>query len=106
MEGYPVVDHYGKTINPSTAYRLTISTPEMWTDQGMPKGNSRDMPDPWHYNHFITYNDLWKQFEDQGQGIKDYCDYGNCPLPHPSEHITPHDFVSLASILNSYCGIE
>lgn len=103
VSGYPVVEHGKRPMDPSKDYNLTISNPESWYDNGKPKIGSSDL---YSVDTFISYQDLWDTFENQGEGIKDYCDFENCPLPAPYENPSFHDFVHLASIIHPYCGIE
>ncbi len=102
-EGYPVVEHGKRPLDPVKDYRLTISNPEAWTDSGKVRfGHSRI----YHTDTLISYSDLWKAFERGGKGIKSFCDFENCPLPSPTENPCFLDFVQLASTVSAYSGIE
>jgi hypothetical protein len=102
--GYPVVEHGRRPLDPAKPYNLTISNPRHWPDGRLRVGTrSRDA---WKVDTFTSYKDLWETFERAGQGIRDFCDFENCPLPAPDESPTFHDFVHLAGIVDSYCGID
>lgn len=125
--GYPVVEHGKRPLHPQKLYLLTISNPEAWTDSGTralleqhkPKGANGQPVPTWKVYTWISYEDLWKQFQAAGDGIKDFCDFKNCPFPHPQDgrkfcaegdpekpQPTYLDFASLAGVVNDYRGIQ
>lgn len=102
---YPVVEHGKKPMDPETDYLLTISNYHNWTDNGKPKiGFTKD--ELYLYCGMISYADLWETFTRHGDGIKEFCDFKNCPHPAPDENPSFYDFVSLAGTVSGYCGIE
>jgi hypothetical protein len=101
--GYPVVEHRDKKMNPRKDYWLTISDPSKWTFDGAPYPMAEDR---YLFAGMVSYQELWDYFNEQGQGIKDYCDFANCPYPSPDEEPTHMDLASLAGTLFSYCGLE
>lgn len=131
--GYPVVEHGKTPLHPQRLYRLTISNPEAWTDSGtralMAQHRPIHLGHPipiWKVDGWFSYEELWKRFmaksaEESGSrwNIKAFCDFENCPLPHPQDgrrcapggdpekpRPTFGDFVTLAGIIDSYCGLE
>lgn len=103
--GYPVVEHHSSKMNPKKDYLLTISNPSSWADSGGGVKPGRGHT-AYRVYTFVSYQEMWERFEKQGEGIKKFCDFENCPLPTPENTSSFHDFVNLASILDSYCGIE
>lgn len=101
--GYPVVEHGKSPMDPAKDYRLTISNPNAWTDSGQVKFGKGHKA--YHFDGFISYKNLWELFESRGEGIKSFCDFKNYPYPAPDESPSFHDFVSLASTVDTYCGI-
>ena len=102
--GYPVVRPQGKTFNPDRPYDLTISNPENWSNGAVRK--KKDRLWDYRYSGFTSYKELWRQFERQGDGIKSYCDFENCPLPTPDQSPDYYAFLHLAGTLINYCGID
>lgn len=103
QEGYAVVAHSNKPMDPDGMYELTISEPRHWPNGRLRPGTHSK--DAWAVNCFTTYVELWKSFLRGGDGIKSFCDFKNCPFPAPTESPGFSDFASLAGIVNSYHGI-
>jgi hypothetical protein len=109
-EGYPVVEHGKRPLDPKQRYRLTISDPAAWNDAGTAVLINRRMignhPTPaWDTDDWFSYEELWQRFVAGGAGIKSFCDFENCPPPSPEQQPGFLDFVGLASILRWYCGL-
>jgi hypothetical protein len=83
---------------------LTISNPQLWTDDGKIAEPGTNREDLYLVDTDVCWDDLWEIFESQGQGIKDYCDWENCPIE--SENPTLWDMLQLISVLHGYCGVE
>lgn len=101
--GYPVVKHGKSKLNPEKEYLLTISNERYW-----PYGKNKigtPIDKLYHVHTFISYVALWESFLKAGNGIQSYCDFANCPLPAPNESPDYSDFVTLAGIVHSYCGL-
>lgn len=102
--GYPVVEHGKRPLDPAALYTLTISNPSLWPYGTLRPGTkSRDA---WDTNIFISYKDLWESFLRGGTGIKDFCDFKNCPYPSPEENPTFNDFANLAGTVRWYHGLD
>lgn len=101
-EGYPVIEVYAKSLNVKTQLSLTISYPPSWKN-----GYTITRKGEKNYTYYdkISYEELWRQFEEQ-DCIKSFCDFENNPIPSPLESPSFHDFLQLSQILNSYCGIQ
>jgi hypothetical protein len=104
-EGYAVVEHYGKKMKPGNPYFLTISNPLVWESGCRSNSPFLAAREPYLEQGWFSYQELWDQMEKQGKGIKEYCDFKNCPLPAPDQNPTFHDFVNLAQTLHYFCGI-
>ena len=100
MSGYPVVEHGKRPMDPDKPYDLTISNPRHW---GKPGTRRKLLYDT---DVMISYKDLWESFVRGGQGIKDFCDFKNCPYPSPEEDPSFNDFVSLAQTVVLWHGLE
>lgn len=104
--GYAVIDSTGLMkdgkLDKNHLVHLTISDPENWTDNGKPK-RGLDRNDLYVVDKYVSFRELWELFEEQGKGIKSYCDFENCPFNHedPSEY----DLLHLAQTLSQYCGL-
>lgn len=107
--GYPVVEHGKRPMDPKKRYRLTISNTDAWGDSGkvLIRRPLRDgFPAPvYDTDDDFSYEELWQHFEKQGAGIKDYCDFKNCPLPNPEQRPCFLDFAELAGTLRYYGGL-
>lgn len=103
-EGYPVVTHGKKPMDPDHAYDLTISEPRYWNGGRLRPGTRSQHA--WSVSVFISYRDLWGAFLRGGDGIKSFCDFENCPIPDPESKPDFPDFVTLAGIVNSYQGLD
>ena len=102
QEGYAVVEHGRRPMDPKELYSLTISEWRHW-----PHGRLRPgirVRDAYSVNVNIAYTDLWALFLLKGESIKSYCDFENCPFPSPEEDPSFNDFVNLAQTINGYCG--
>lgn len=101
--GYPIVYHKtDEAMDPNREYKLTISNPKEWKD------NLEHIPDcdiTYSFNGNVSYITLWEEFGSNGESIKEYCDFKNCPIPSPTEEPSFNDFVTLAGIVHRYCGI-
>ena len=102
-EGYPVVTHWTKTMDPDKLYDLTISDPRYWPYGILIPGTRSKHA--WAVNCFTSYTELWKSFLRGGDGIKSFCDFKNCPFPSPTESPSFSDFASLAGVAHSYHGL-
>jgi hypothetical protein len=52
----------------------------------------------------ISWNDLIEIYEPRKEGIDNFADFKNCPLNW--DNPTEYDLLTLADIIDSYCGIE
>lgn len=102
-EGYPVVKHFDVKPKKGKDYQLEITNTQAWNDNGRPMMGYKGPR--YLYFGMISYEKLWESFVRAGDGIKSYCDFDNCPIPSPEDDPSFDDFVNLAGIVHSYCGI-
>lgn len=102
--GYAVVEHGMSELIPDRSYRLTISNPRAWTSCGKVRFNRKC--GLYVFDRLFSYRDIWESFERGGRGIKDYCDFENCPYPSPDENPTFLDFASLGGTCHAYSGLS
>ena len=106
--GYAVMDRQGLVnrkgvLDKDKLVRVTMSNPEYWTCDGhnLPGVLATDL---YVYDNWTSFNDVWEAFEAQGQSIKDYCDWKNCPIEH--ENPTPWDMLHLVQTLLGHGGLD
>lgn len=107
--GYPVIDPTGLVgrdgkLKKDHCVHLTISNPLQWTDDGHIAHPGTSGHELYHEDTWVCWDDLWELFLQQGDGIKDFCDWKNCPIEH--EDPSPYDMLQLISTLHGYCGVE
>lgn len=97
-EAYGVVEHAGKKLRPNKPYLCTVSDPNGWTDNG------RTIPGRPSFLHKerVSYAQLWERFLLGGEGVKDFCDFKNCPFPAPDESPTFEDMAALYGVVTGY----
>lgn len=101
-EGYPVVTHGAKPMDPGGNYELTISRPFHWPYGRLRPGTRSKHA--WEVNCGVRYTELWESFLRGGDGIKSFCDFENYPFPEPSDSPDFSDFAHLAGVVHYYHG--
>ena len=106
-EGYPQIE-FAKTkllkkgkLDKDHYVRVVTTNPECYDDNGRYKIGSGEA---YHLDTLISFNDAKEIFDNQGDGIKKFCDFENCPIEfdNPNEY----DLLSLISVLIPYCGLD
>ena len=117
-EGYAVIDFKEKTLFPNgrdkgldknAKVRLTISNPSRWKNgrscfKTKSQKNSDDPFPIYFFNEEITFNNVYMIYLENKDGVNGYADLDNCPIEmnNPDER----DFVNLAELLHTYCGLN
>lgn len=105
MSGYPVVHHRGSRLDPHKMYTVTVSNPRYWYG-----GELYRVGTPtrllYERNEYWCYEDLREAFLRGGKGIKDFCDFENCPYPAPADGPTFSDMASLFLTLMLWGGLD
>ena len=103
--GYVVLDQMGLVkkgkLDKDKKVRVTLSNPNEWPDgRNRPGATNHEL---YIYDVMLSWNNLWEQFKLQGKGIRDFCDWDNCP--HETKNPTVEDMVQLAQTVSTYCGL-
>ena len=100
--GYGVVEHYGKKLNPRHPYLVTISNPQYWP-YGYP---TIGVPSEKLYSYIgrVSYNELYNMaFQDAG--FRTYVDWETYPYPESDEQPSFSELAGLAASIYHYKGL-
>lgn len=104
--GYPVMDvrglmDRGGLLRKQHEAYVTISSPEFWPDGRNKPGATRSQL--YRFDGPVSFDELVERFEQQGEGIKSFCDWENCPIEMEAPSV--YDMLRLISIVDQYCGL-
>ncbi len=103
-EGYAVVDHTTKNLNPDKEYRISISNPELWPN-GYRSSQWFNHMDAYLVDSDYCYRELYEDIKED-KGFKSFVDWENCPFTAPDDGPSFSELASLAQSISAYKGLE
>lgn len=104
VEGYAVVDHTTKDLNPDKEYRINISNPELWPN-GYRSSQRVNHMDAYLVDGDYSYRELYNDIRGD-KNFKSFVDWENCPFTAPENTPSFSELASLAQSISAYKGLE
>jgi len=101
-EGYAVVKHGARPLDPEKEYLVTISNPAGWHDSGTVKSNYKG--NYYAVHSMYSYKELYEHCL-KNPGVNKFCGTDVCPFASPEDDPCYHEMAHLAQTLHNYCGL-